>query len=79
MGGGDLERVEPVPVAGVAGGGGLVAQEAGVDEGDAVVEVEGDVADADGAALVEIVAGVADAEAGISGGPGADRQAVTTA
>ena len=47
VGRGDLERVEAVPVAGVAGRRGLVAEEVDVDEGDAVVEVEGDVADAD--------------------------------
>ena len=56
----DLQRIEPVPVAGVAGRRALVAKEVVGDERAALVAVEGDVADADGAGLVEIVAGVAD-------------------
>src|SRR5690606_18049399 len=63
----DAQGIEPVPVAGVARDGGLVAQEILNDGGVIGVGIEPDVAEADAGLFVEVVAGVIDLEHGHRG------------
>src|SRR5690348_8723598 len=57
-----LERIEAVPIAGVAGRRSLIAQEIRPDPGRRFVEVEGEIGEHRLAGRVEIVAGIEDVE-----------------